>query len=195
MHACCKLGCFWFNKTRIEEDFLASSSWTDHRLAIDIAHIKQCSARCAKMLNLCWATSLLYPELTSAFWKILTLTICALLLKVLYIYWALLVLEANLAFASLHSHPGKGREVVPRCPCFCLQLFSVPRTHFPAGAQMGVALSPSVPFILCLSLFLWLELLNCGCHLKNNLCVFLIWVYCEDRVFSSWKINNSTESS
>lgn len=113
------------------------------------------------MLNWCWATSL-FPELPSAFWKILTLTICALWFRILCIYWALLVLESNLALARLHSRPGKERELVPRCSCFCLQLFSVPENPFPCRCTNGtcivsICLFDSVsPFVLVIRAFeLW----------------------------------------
>ena len=83
------------------------------------------------------------------------------------------------------SHPGKQRELVPRCPCFCLQLFSVSENPFPCRCTNGTHIA-SICLFYSISLFLWLYLLNCGCHpkKKKNLCIFLIWVYCEDRVFT-----------
>ena len=86
-------------------------------------------------------------------------------------YLALLILELNLTLAGFLSHPGKERELVPRCPCFCLQLFSVSENPFPCRCTNGTHIV-SICLFYSLSLFLWLCLLNCGCHPKKKKRIF-----------------------
>lgn len=127
------------------------------------------------MLSLCWVASSLYPELALAFWLRLTLTTHTLLFKECVHILGTLVLEWSVAFARRHSfHSGKGSGLVPRCPCFRVQLFSVPENAFPQVHTWDSLFPPSASFILFLALFSWIGLLSHGCLLWKKKTHYLV---------------------
>lgn len=112
--------------------------------------------------------SLLYPEPTSAFWKNLTLTIRALLFKILYsnveLFWFLY------QSISTASFPSRERKIVPRCPCLCLQLISVPENPFPCRCTNGTHI---VSICVFYSVFLFVLVIR----------AFELWVPSEKGIF------------